>query len=125
MKTSIEIRADILKTLMVEDRQEIRGIRSSIYNITTLISTASFAISSFLLGHSEKLSHASLMCSVTDGLLVLLLWVFFLRLKGDLYCSRQCLVLRQYLITGLGTATELDDINPFPDARAQIPDVTD
>lgn len=123
MKTSIEIRADFLKTLLIEDRNEIRGIRSSIYNVTTLLGTASFAITAFLLG--QEVSHAALMCLVTDGLLSLLLWVFFLRLKADLYCCRQCLVARQQLIRNLGTVTESDDFNPFPDARRQIPDVTD
>jgi hypothetical protein len=123
MKMSIEIRADFLKTLLIEDRNEIRGIRSSIYNVTTLLGTASFAITAFLLG--QKVSHAALMCSITDGLLALLLWVFFLRLKADLYCCRQCLVARQQLIRNLGTATESADFDPFPDARNQTPDVTD
>jgi hypothetical protein len=125
MKTSLEVRADILKTLLVEDRHEVRGIRSSIYNVTTLLSTASFAISSFLVGQGQKLSHVSVMSSVTDGLLVLLLWVFFSRFKRDLYCARQCVVARQRLIKSLGTGAESDDINPFPDARNEEPDVTD
>jgi len=123
MKTSIEIRADLLKTLMTEDRNEIRGIRASIYNVTSLLATASFAISAFLL--DQKAIHASVMSLLTDGLLVLLLWVFFLRLRQDLYCCRQCLVARQNLIKALGTATEPEDFNPFPDARAEKPDVTD
>lgn len=123
MKMSIEIRADFLKTLLVEDHNEIRGIRSSIYYVTTLLGTASFAITAFLLG--QGVSHAALMSSVTDGLLSLLLWVFFLRLKADLYCCRQCLVARQQLIKKLGTASESDDFDPFPDARMQTPDVTD
>jgi hypothetical protein len=123
MKTSIEIRADLLKTLMTEDRQEVRGIRSAIYNVSTVLSTASFAITSFLLG--QKIPNASSMCFVTDALIVLLLWVFFLRLKSDLYCCRQCLVGRQNLIRRLGTASEPEDLDPFPDARTQKPDVTD
>jgi hypothetical protein len=123
MKTSIEIRADFLKTLMTLDREEIRGIRSSIYNVTYVLSTVSFAITSFLLG--QKGHKASLICLVTDGLIVLLLWVFFLRLKRDLYCCRQCLTARQYQIMNLGTANEPDNFNPFPDARSQKPDVTD
>jgi hypothetical protein len=123
MKTSIEIRADILKTLMVEDRNEIRGIRASIYNVTTLLATASFAITAFLLG--QKVSSAPCMCLMTDGLLILLLWIFFLRLKRDLHRGRQCLIARQQLIKNLGTPTEPDDLDVFPDARDQKPDVTD
>jgi len=123
MKTNIDIRADVLKALMIEDRQEIRGIRSSVYSVVTLLSTASFAITSFLLG--QKNSHTSLMCLVTDGLIVALLWVFFVRLKKDLYCCRQCLVARQNLIKNLGTTSEPEDLDPFPDARTIKPDVTD
>jgi hypothetical protein len=123
MKTSIEIRADVLMALITEDRTEIRGIRASIFNVTSLIATAFFAITAFLLG--KDVSHASVLCRVTDGLLVLLLWVFFLRLKRDLYCCRQCLVARQHLIRNLGTANDPEDLDPFPDARSQLPDVTD
>ena len=123
MKTSVEIRADFLKTLITEDRIEIRGIRASIYNVTTLLATASFAITAFLIG--QKVPHVSVLCLVTDGLLLLLLWVFLLRLKRDLYCCRQCLVARQLLIKSLGTANDADDFELFPDARNQKPDVTD
>jgi hypothetical protein len=123
MKASIEVRADLLKTLMTEDRNEIREIRASIYNVTSLLGTASFAITAFLLG--QMAIHASVMSLMTDGLLILLLWVFFLRLRLDLYCCRQCLVTRQKLIMALGTATESEDFNPFPDARDKKPDVTD
>src|SRR4051794_16480987 len=123
MKTNIEIRADFLKTLMTEDRQEIRGIRASIYNVTTWLATVSFAITSVLLG--QAVTQAAVMCLFTDGLLVLLLWVFFRRLKRDLYCCRQCLVARQHLIRNLGTAKDSDEFDPFPDARGQKPDVTD
>jgi hypothetical protein len=123
MKTKIEIRAEVLMRLMIEDRQEIRGIRSAIYNVVTLLSTASFAITSFLL--AQEFDQTSLMCLVTDGLIVLLLWVFFVRLKRDLYCCRQCLVARQDLIRDLGTESEPQDLDPFPDARNQTPDVSD
>ena len=123
MKTSIEIRAELLKTLMTEDRNEIRGIRTSIYNVTSLLATASFAISAFLIG--QKSGHLSVISLMTDVMLVLLLWLFFLRLKQDLYCCRQCLVARQNLIKALGTPMEPEDFDPFPDARALRPDVTD
>ena len=123
MKTSIEIKADVLKTLMTEDRQEIRGVRSMFYNVVALLSTASFAITSFLLGN-QQLHQATLMCLVTDALIVPLLWVFCVRLKRDLYCCRQCLVARQDLIRDLGKS-DLEDLDPFPDARTKTPDVSD
>ncbi len=124
MKASIEIRADLLKVLMTEDRNEIRGIRASIYNVISLLATASFAITAFLLGQMFVYD-ASVISLLTDGLLILILWVFFLRLKHDLYCCRQCLVARQNLIKALGTAKEPEDFNPFPDSQAEKPDVTD
>jgi hypothetical protein len=123
MKTSIEIRADVLKTLMVEDRTEIRGIRASIYNMTTFLATASFAITAFVL--VQKIPSGSRICLMTDGLLMVLLWAYFLRLKRDLYNGRQSLVARQRLIRNLGTANEADDLDPLPDARKEVPDVTD
>jgi hypothetical protein len=125
MKKSIEIRADFLKALMIEDRQEIRGIRSMIYNVVTLLSTASFAITSYILGQSPKGQHATLLSLLTDGLIALLLWVLFLKLRMDLYSARQCLVLRQDLIKGLGSAHETEDFDPFQDARKLTPDVVD
>ncbi len=125
MKPSIEVRAVFLKTLMLEDRQEIRAIRSTIYNVVTWLSAASFAITSFLLGQSPKGQQATLLSLVTDGLIALLLWVLFLRLRRDLYSARQCLFLRQNLIKSLGTESEPEVFNPFLDARALTPDVTD
>lgn len=124
MKTSIEVRADFLKTLMLEDRQEIRAIRSTIYNVVTWLSAASFAITSFLLGQNPKGHQAVLLSLVTDGLIALLLWVLFWRHRRDLYSARQCLVLRQNLIKSLGTESESEAFDPFKDARAQKPDVT-
>ncbi|HVY22853.1 MAG TPA: hypothetical protein VG962_05825 [Steroidobacteraceae bacterium] len=123
MKTSIEIRAEFLKTLMTEDRNEIRGIRASIYNVTSLLTTASFAITAFILG--QKGPHSSGVFLMIDGMLILMLWLFFLRLKRDLYCCRQCLVGRQNLIKALGTPVEPEDFDPFPDTRGLQPDVSD
>jgi hypothetical protein len=122
MKVSIEIRANVLNNLITQDREEIRGIRSTIYNATAVLSTASFAITSFLIG--RDVHHASLMSSMTDGLIVLFLWAFFLRPKRDLDCCRRCLVAMQNLMKSLGTANEQDDFNPFPKASPQT-DVTD
>lgn len=125
MKMSIEMRADLLKTLMIEDRQEIRGIRSSIYRLTTLLATAPFAITAFLLGGDQVLPVSSLTCSTIDGLFVFLVWAIFWRLKCDLYRARQCLTARQKMIGEVETVFAIDLFNPFPDARNQTPDVKD
>jgi hypothetical protein len=125
MHPSIEIRAEFLKTLMMEDRQEIRGIRAAIYQLVILLSTASFAITSFLLGQSQRVQNAAWMSLIIDVLIVLLLWVFFLRLRRDLYFCRQCLIARQNLIKKLGTSSEPEPFNPFVNASTEKPDVTD
>lgn len=125
MRMSLAKRADLLKTLWIEDRLEIRGIRSSMYRLTTLFATASFAISAFLFREDQTFAASSATCSIIDGLIVMLLWALFLRLKRDLYRARQCLVARQKLIMGLGTASGMANFNPFHDASKQAVDVSD
>jgi hypothetical protein len=125
MKAGIETKASILQVLMLEDRQEIRGIYSMVYNIVTLLSTASFAITAFLLGRGKIILEMPLVCLVTDGLIVLMLWVLFLRLKKDLYSCRQCLVARQKLIMNLGKANDPEDLDPFSGADKETPDIKD
>jgi len=83
MKASIETKAGILQTLMLKDRQEIRDIHSTVYNVVALLFTASFAITAFLLGKDKIAFSLPLMCVVTGGLIVLMLWVIFLRLEKD------------------------------------------
>jgi hypothetical protein len=122
MKASIETQADMLKTLMSEDRQEIRGIRLTIYKVVTLLATVSFAITSFLIGRAYHRTNA--LCVATDVLIVALMWGLVTRLKRDLYCCRQCLVMRQNLIKALDQDNP-KDLDPFPDARTVMPDVSD
>lgn len=121
---SIETRADLLKALLVEDRNEIRGIRAAIYSLTTVLVTAGFAITAFLYG-KDAIRNASALAWTTDALTVVMLWIVFLRLKRDLYACRQCLVARQNLVLQLPAANASDPFNPFPDARRETPDVRD
>ena len=125
MKANIEIKTGVLQALMLEDRQEIRSIYSMVYNVVTLLSTASFAITGFLLGGGKNVPKAPLMCLVTDGLMVLMLWALFLQLKKDLYSCRQCLVARQNLIRNLGKANDSEDLDPFSGADKETPDIKD
>ena len=123
MKTSIAIRADILKTLMLEDRQEIRTIRITVYKLMGLFASTSFAITSFLLGHNYI--HAKYLCSMTDIFIVILVWLFFVRQKFDLNFVRKCLVARQNLIMNLNDANTSIELNPFPDVKNTNSDVND
>jgi len=122
MKTKIETQADMLKALISEDRQEIRGIRASVYNLTVLLATASFAITAFLIG--REYYRTNWLCLVTDVLIILFIWLLVARLKHDLYACRQCLFARQALIRALDQ-DDPKDLDPFPDARTMKPDIRD
>ncbi len=122
MKVNIQIKADILKTLMSEDRQEVRGLRASIYNYLSLFAGLSFVASPFLI---EKFSSAPRgIFLLTDGVIVLFIWIIFLRLRQDLYHCRQCLEEREDLIKKLDE-TDNNEFDPLPDASKRIPKVTD
>jgi hypothetical protein len=125
MKGTTETKLDILKALMAEDRQEIRGIRQAVYSAVVWLSTASFAITAFLLGKGRDLPNGPAMCVLTDALIIVLLWALFLGLRQDLYHCRQALGARQRLVGLLGTAEEPEDIDLFPDATAEMPDIAD
>ena len=125
MKGSTEMKLDILKALMAEDRQELRGIRQAVYNAVIWLSTASFGITAFLLGKGQELPHRGGMCVITDALIIVMLWALFLGLRQDLYHCRQALDARQRLIGRLGTSDEREDLDPFPDASVEAPDITD
>jgi len=121
MKVNIQIRADILKALMLEDRQEVRTIRSMIYNVVSALAISSFALSSYLLKPSPSPASTRM---ATDILIVVFIWAVFGQLKRDLYHSRQGLVVRQELIKRLDEGDKRD-FDPFADARTVIPDITD
>jgi hypothetical protein len=123
MKASVEIKAEMLKAAWIEDRQEVRGIRTSVYNITTLLCGLSFAVTSFLFD-KHFATNVVPVTVVADAMLIVLLWAFVMQLKRDLRCSRQCLTLRQDLIRSLNE-TNNDDLDPFPDASTVTPDIED
>jgi hypothetical protein len=116
MKTDIQFKVDILKTLITEDRQEIRDIRSAIYNRSYILTASSFALLSFLFKDNELSPARVQICFITDLVIILLLWILFFRHKRDLYHTRQCLEAREELINGLDEMNT-NDLNVFPDAR--------
>lgn len=77
MKASIQIKASGLSTLMSEDRQKIRGLLSSSYNIVSLLTFSSFALSAFLL-EKKPVAYLVNICSLADSLILIFLWAFFL-----------------------------------------------
>ena len=122
MKTSIEIKADILKTVWSEDYQGVETIRSSVYNVISALTVASFALSSFLL---KDVQHGPRLIRVaTDVLIVFFIWIVFLLLKRDLRNRRKCLVLRQKLIESLDQ-NATGDFKVFGDATEVEVDIED
>lgn len=123
MKADIQIKASVLSTMMTEDRQEIRGLRASLYNIVSLLTLSSFALTAFLLD-KKPVTNPITICLLTDTLILMFLWVFFARHKVDLYHCRQALKVRQELIRGLDE-NDTSDLDPFPDASKAVPDIRD
>jgi hypothetical protein len=123
MKAPIEIKASVLTAMMSEDRQEVRGLRSSIYNIVSLLGLSSFALTAFLLEKKPMADPLSI-CLLADFLILVFLWVFFARYKIDLYHARQGLKLRQELIRSLDK-DDTSDLDPFADANKAVPDIKD
>lgn len=126
MKGPIEIKADILKTFIQEDRNEIRIIRDRIHSITSSIVVASFAITAFLFGKLDaKILGKSKDYSVlVDFLLICLMMLSFLILKQQLVHARKALKFRQNLLNNLTDDNQLD-VDPFDDPKHTKPDISD
>jgi hypothetical protein len=120
MKGDIHVKADVLKTIMSQDRQEIQALRASVYNVISALTLASFALTSFFFRATPPPRSIHL---TTDLLLVLFIWMIYIRLRHDLYEARKGLVARQRLITALDDNP--GDLDPFPDARRVVPDIHD
>jgi Ca2+/Na+ antiporter len=123
MPLPLPIRADILKTLMLEDRTEIRTIRLALYHTVSFVTVSSFVLAAFLA--NSQLKHYPIYALI-DTLLLLIIWVVFAKLMGDLYHARQCQKLRERLVVALDTAEgETDPFRPFQSAEDEVPTVTD
>ena len=120
MELGIEIRADILKTAMQEDRNEIRLIKDRIYASCSALTLAAFAVAAFLLGRPESAGNHRLLyfLALVDLSVITLIWAVFKRLQADLLNARKCLQARERMIRNL---KEIDghDWNPFPNASKE------
>src|SRR2546428_14032157 len=103
MPVPLEIRADILKALMQEDRSEIRLLKDRIFSVCSVLTVSSFAVTAFLFGTPQTLgkkwNQAFLL--LVDVSFIALLWMLFARLKIDLTSARQCLQVRERMIRDL------------------------
>lgn len=123
--TNTAIKADILKTFIQEDRNEIRILRERIHNITSSIIVASFAITAFLYGKSDACLTTDTRYSVlVDILLMCLVIISFIVLKRALVHARKALKGRQELLNNLSDDNQ-SDLNPFPDVSLRKPDILD
>lgn len=120
MKPSLEIRMDILKVAMQEDRTEIRLIKDKIYSICIFITVSSFAVTSFLLDPKNVLKTAMSwqFFLLIDISFLLLLWVLFIRLKIDLRNAHKCLEAREDMIRSIHKK-ENGIFDPFPKVDMQ------
>lgn len=129
MKLNASAAADVLKTLIQEDRAEARIYRDRVQNVTSTLTVASFAISSFLIGSFSRMDADQLqyITLLMDLGLVTVMLIFFLRLKLDLVHLRKAMTARQDLLKDLDEG-KVSDIDPFPDTRkkgVKPPDITD
>jgi hypothetical protein len=125
---SPEVRADLLKFAMQEDRTEIRFLKERIYNLTSFIAVSSFAVTAFVVGKDGAWSRAALwdswpLFAAIDSAFVLLLWAVFLMLKKDLDGAHRCLEMRQKMIPHL--ADPGDDFNVFRPCGTKASDITE
>ena len=122
MKAPIAVKADILKTMMIEDRQEVRTARSLIYSVTSAFIIASFTLTSILLKpesspatiQTKRIDHIIFMI---DLLIVPVMWMIFGLLKRYVTNAQRAVRLRQQLINGLNETTNAEtdlDIAPWP-----------
>jgi len=109
MNVNLDTKYDILKTLMLEDRTEIRAIKASIYNLLTALTGLSFFVTPFLIKDQPIIP------ALTDLALILLIWVIFSRLKVDTFHCRQCLEGREDLLNELDESSKAGTFNPFRD----------
>jgi hypothetical protein len=103
MEPSLDIKMDILKVAMQEDRTEIRLIKDKIYSICIFITVSSFAVTAFLLDPKNALKTAInwQFFLLIDISFLLLLWVLFIRLKIDLRNAHKCLEAREDMIRSI------------------------
>lgn len=128
MKAPIAVKADILKAMLADDRQEVRTARSLVYSVTSAFIIASFTLTSFLLkpdstANPSQINRADRIIFMIDLLIIPVMWVIFGALKRYVANAQRCVRLRQRLINELDENTNAEtDLKVDPPALAE-PDV--
>lgn len=122
MNLSIEAKANLIMTAIREDRAELRSIKDRIYGLTTLITTASFAVTAFAMKDNHSLLSAPYL-TIIDIAFTLMLWVVFWRLKVDLTVCRICLEARENMLRNLGSNDRPFDV--FGEVQLRKPKINE
>lgn len=112
MKVKTDHALQVLCTLLIEDRVEVRNIRNKINNIIATLSISSFAITAFLI--DKKIVHSIKVYGVVIDLLFIIMMIFaYWRLMVDLRWARSALESREQLIKDM-KEHETIELDPFP-----------
>ena len=117
MKVTIDQAIQVLCTLVVEDRTEVRTIRNKINSAITTLVITSFAITAFLID-KHVVASVKVYASMIDLLIIVMMAFAFWRLMIDLHWARRALESREQLIKNLGEQEEPLVLNPFPSLEA-------
>jgi len=123
MIASPEIKVSVLVAMVAEDRREIRELRSTVYNVNSLLTAASFGVTAFLARNRGFLALSSI-AAATDIALIMFIWLLFCGLRRSLNLARRSLKARQDLLRGLDESNG-DSLDPFPDVSGVTVDLKD
>jgi len=98
----LETKAALINSAILEDRTEVRVLKDRIYQLAAMLTTASFAVTAFVLGNAPL----RLFLVVADLGFLVLLWALFLPLRHDLVGARKILEYREEMLRKLGTPEE-------------------
>lgn len=117
MSLSENLKIDVLKTLMQEDRTEARIIRARIETVVWSIVVASFAITAFWLKPPSQAGYLlRWIVLLSDVSLLLAIIIVFSRSKRDLRYHRMAQKARQDLFLQIANGSNVK-FDPFPDVR--------
>lgn len=118
-----EVKTSVLVAMIAEDRREIRDLRSSVYNVISLLTAASFGVTAFLAKNPGFQAGRSI-AAATDVAIVAFVWLLFCVTRRSLNLGRRCLKARQNLLRGLDES-DRGSLDPFPDVSRVTLDLKD
>lgn len=123
MKERKNKRLDILIALIAQDRQEIREIKNSIFNLIILFVTSSFALTAYL-KDNNKLNCRIDWISKADWFILFFMILYAIIRYNDLINTRRCLKMRQDMLLDIETGKTVK-FKPFKSARNYPIDIKD